>query len=145
LLHCGRAQLRIASDARDILHDIEAPETGSQHPVASHPQAMLVEREPELNRIEVVGEHYLGVEGLQCRRKPPEIAWIGAGHDVYVLRTADDAMGRERKAANDHELDAVLGQDRQERLDLQRRRAGSHDDSPVPEAIPVSVRLRADV
>ena len=91
------------------------------------------------------GEHDLGVEGFQCRRKPPEIAWVGAGHDVYVLRAADDAMSREREAADDHELDAVLGQDPQERLDLQRRRAGNHGDSPTPGAIPVSVRLSADV
>jgi hypothetical protein len=106
--HRCLAQASIALDARYVLHDVDAPEAGSKHPVASQRLTVLVGREPELLGIEVLGEHDLGIECSQHRCEAAEVFGIGAGHDVDVLRAPHHAMGGERESPDDHELDVML-------------------------------------
>ena len=101
----------LAWDAGDPLHDVEAAETRRQDEVAAFGELSRIERVVrELRRIEVAEAVMLRVEFSQECRETLEVGGVGRRDDVDVLRRAREAVRSDGQAADQHVLDARVGQ-----------------------------------
>ena len=104
-------ECQVARDAGHPLHDVEPAEPCRENEVAAFSQVVRLERvEWELGRVEVARAEVVRLDHAQHVRQAVQVPTVGRGDDVDVLGCARKAMRAHGKPADQHVLDAAVGQ-----------------------------------
>lgn len=108
---CEMLEGALCWDARDPLHDIESADPRDEDEIATCGQLLRIERiERELGGLEVTQPVVRRVERAQNCRQALEVARIGSGDDVDVLRGSRKAVRSHREPADQDVPHASVGQ-----------------------------------